>query len=295
MVVSTRNALISSNGSPLVLDDETKRFLAKTIVGMVKSSLAIMQRSMREMANNIAALSMQNQQMGNIGPQLNHSRLAKIEFPKFSGDDVKGWVFRCDQFFLMEQTPEMDKVTLISIHLYDKALLWHNRLVRIHAVMTRFGNVYDDPMFELKNLKYETAAGEYEDAFDNLLSRVEVSEDHAVSLFMGVLPTNIEMRVRMFKPKTLADAYCLTNLQEATLNVVKKKSKSTFTPSNSRYNNSSSSTFKPLLTTPNTVSGTVNAKPNTLVAGQNRRLSQKEYAEKRAQNLCFYCDQKYVP
>ncbi|GJS65454.1 reverse transcriptase [Tanacetum coccineum] len=280
MVVSTRNASISSNGSPLVLDDETKRFLAETIVGMVKSSLAIMQRSMREMANNIAALSMQNQQMGNRGPQLNHSRLAKIEFPKFSGDDVKRWVFRCDQFFLMEQTPEMDKVTLISIHLYDKALLWHNQFVRIHgnnvswevykqAVMTRFGNVYDDPMFELKNLKYETAAGEYEDAFDNLLSIVEVSEDHAVSLFMGGLPTNIEMRVRMFKPKTLADAYFLTNLQEATLNVVKKKSKSTFTPSNSRYNNSSSSTFKPLLTTPNTISGTVNAKPNTLVAVVN--------------------------
>ncbi|GJS27140.1 hypothetical protein Tco_0487760 [Tanacetum coccineum] len=82
-------------------------------------------------------------------------RLAKIEFLKFSGDDVKGWVFRCDQFFLMEQTLEMDK--------------------------------------------YETTAIEYEDAFDNLLSWVEVSEDHDVSLFMGGLPTKIEMGVRIAK------------------------------------------------------------------------------------------------
>ncbi|GKB01764.1 hypothetical protein Tco_0829808 [Tanacetum coccineum] len=175
MVVTTRNTLSgSSNGSPLVLDYETKRFLAKTIAGMVKGSLATMQR------------------------------LAKIEFPNFSGDDVKGWVFRCDQFFVMKQTPEMDNVPLISIHLYDKALLWHSQFVRIH------GN------------NCETTAKEYEDAFDNLLGRVEVNEDHAVSLFMGSLPTEIKM-------------------------------------------GNSSSTFKPLVTNPETASGIVNTKPNALV------------------------------
>ncbi|GJS19023.1 hypothetical protein Tco_0413495 [Tanacetum coccineum] len=147
MVVSTRNALLnSSNGSPLVLDDETKRFLAETIAGMLEGSLATMQRSMEEMANNITALSLQNQQMGNRG----------------------------------SQTPEKDKVTLISIYLYDKALLWHSQFVRTHgnnvtwnvykqAILTRLGNGYDDPMSELKNLKYKTTAKEYKDAFDNLL------------------------------------------------------------------------------------------------------------------------------
>ncbi|GKB22159.1 reverse transcriptase [Tanacetum coccineum] len=274
MVVSTRNTLTgSSNGSSLVLDDETKRFLVKTIAGMVEGSLATMQRSMEEIAKNITAFSSQNQQMGNRGPQMHHSRLAKIEFPEFSGDDVKGWVFRCDQFFLIEQTPKMVK----------------------QAILNRFSNGYDDPMSKLKILKYETTAREYEDAFDNLLSRVEVSEEHVVSLFMGGLPTEIERGVRMFKPKTLADAYCLTNLQHATMNAVKKKNKTPFTPSNSRYNSGSTSTFKPLRTTSNNVSGTVNTKPNNPVTGRNRRLSQKEYVEKRAQNFCFYCDKKYVP
>ncbi|GJU56064.1 putative mitochondrial protein [Tanacetum coccineum] len=252
MVVSTRNSLTDpTTSSSLVLDDATKRFLVETIAD--------------------------NQQMGNRGPQLNHSRLAKIEFPKFSGDNVKGW-----------------------------ALLWHSQFVRTHgnnvswneykqAILTRFGKGYDDPMFELKILKYETTAREYEDAFDNILSRVEVSKEHVVSLFIGGLPTEIEMGVRMFKPKTLADAYCLANLQEATLNVVKKKTRPPFIPSTSRFNGGSTNTSKPLMTNSTNASGIVNTKPNTPVTRQNRRFSQKEYAEKRAQNLCFYYDQKYVP
>nr|GEU48888.1 hypothetical protein [Tanacetum cinerariifolium] len=246
MVVSTRNSNPSTfNGTPLSLDDETKRFLAETIVGMMKKSLPDIQISMANMANDITTFSLQNNQVLNSGPQLNLGRMAKIEFLKFSGDDVKGWVFRCEQFFMLEQTPELDKVNLVFIHLYDKALLWHSQFIRPHGtivtwevyketILARFGNVYEDPMSELKNLKYETTAREYEDAFDSLLSRVEISEDHVISFFMGGLPTEIEMRVRMFKPKTLAGAYCLTNLQEATLNAVKKKGRSAFVPNQSR-------------------------------------------------------------
>ncbi|GJY07766.1 reverse transcriptase [Tanacetum coccineum] len=59
MMVSTRNTVTrSSNGSPLVLDEETKRFLAETIVGIVEGSLANIQRSMADMANDINALSL---------------------------------------------------------------------------------------------------------------------------------------------------------------------------------------------------------------------------------------------
>ncbi|GJY52038.1 putative mitochondrial protein [Tanacetum coccineum] len=120
-------------------------------------------------------------------------------------------------------------------------------------------------MSALKILKYETTVREYEDAFDILLSRVEVSEEH-VSLFMGGLPTEIEMGVRMFKPKTLANAYCLTNLQEATLNVVKKKGISAFVPNHSRYTNAFTSNYqKPFLPTPSATTTNTYAKPNTLI------------------------------
>ncbi|GJY98359.1 RNA-directed DNA polymerase like protein, partial [Tanacetum coccineum] len=141
--------------------------------------------------------------------------MAKMEFPKFSGDDVMvGY-----SYFIKSQGGYSSRET------YKQ------------AVLARFGTVYDDPMSELKNLKYETTARVYQDAFDDLLSRVEISEDRAISLFMGGLPPEIAMGVRMFKPRKLADAYCLTNLQEATLDAVKKKSKPSRSFTSNRFNN----------------------------------------------------------
>ncbi|GJU95853.1 glycoside hydrolase, catalytic domain-containing protein [Tanacetum coccineum] len=111
------------------------------------------------------------------------------------------------------------KVRLLSVHLFDKALLWQRQFLKIHgdnvtwpvyrdAIVQRFGTVFDDPMSELKNVKYDNSAKDYQDKFDDLLSR-------------------------MFKLQTLTDAYCLTNLQEATLNAVKKKSKMQFSANTS--------------------------------------------------------------
>nr|GEZ57421.1 hypothetical protein [Tanacetum cinerariifolium] len=77
----------------------------------------------------------------------------------------------------------------------------------------------------------------------------------------------------------------------------------------------------PILTTPKTTSGwnanrsvtylaksttttlalpapnnqTVTKYPTSSVSTPRKMLSQKEFAEKRAKNQCFYCDKKYVP
>ena len=190
----------SSNGSSLVFDDETKRYIADQIAEMVGGAMQTVNTRLNNMANDITGLSVQHNQMGTAngggGGQMPHSRVAKIDFPKFNGDDVRGWLFRCEQLFLIDQVHELEKVNLVSIHLYDKALLWHTQFIKNQgncvswevykkAILDRFGSVYDDPISELKNLKYETTARDYEDAFDNLLSRVDISEIHAMSLFIG--------------------------------------------------------------------------------------------------------------
>lgn len=50
-----------------------------------------------------------------------------------------------------------------------------------------------------------------------LLSKVDLTEQQAVSFYLGGLQEDIAMGVRMFKPNTLVDAYSLTKLQEATI------------------------------------------------------------------------------
>nr|GEY45866.1 gypsy/Ty3 retroelement polyprotein [Tanacetum cinerariifolium] len=119
-----------------------------------------------EMSNNIAGISLQNQQMGNGNRGV----------------------------------------------LYDKALLWHKQFMKTRGpivtwevykevVLARFCSLYDDPMSELKNLKYDRSAREYKDAFDNLLSRVEVSQEHALSLFMGVCLLKLKWRLGCLNPR----------------------------------------------------------------------------------------------
>ncbi|GKB30272.1 hypothetical protein Tco_0869673 [Tanacetum coccineum] len=68
------------------------------------------------------------------GRQASHfGRLAKVEFPRFQEDDVRGWVFRCDQFFNIDNTPNDEKVKIVYVHLSDKALLWHRQYIIING------------------------------------------------------------------------------------------------------------------------------------------------------------------
>nr|GEW76552.1 hypothetical protein [Tanacetum cinerariifolium] len=161
-----------------------------------------------------------------------------------SGDDVKGWIFRCEQFFSIDDIPEHQKVKLISVHLFDTSLLWHKQFIRlngenvnwnVYGILQRFGTVYDDPVSEIRKIKYQTNDKDYQDAFDTLLNIVDISEEHAISFYVDGLPAEIEMGVRMFSPKTLAHAYSLTNYQEATLEAVKKKNKTTMTSYGSKF------------------------------------------------------------
>ncbi|GJZ27322.1 reverse transcriptase [Tanacetum coccineum] len=126
--------IASTKNNADTVDDATRRYLDEALAGIRKT--------MQEM------MIMQNQGMNgtvrnqNLNQQFN--MMTKVEFPKFLGDDVKGWIFRYEQLFSIDDILENQK---------------------------------------------------------------------------------IEIGVRMFRPKTLADANCLTNLQEATLEAVRKKKK----------------------------------------------------------------------
>ncbi|GJU70325.1 hypothetical protein Tco_1256584 [Tanacetum coccineum] len=85
--------------------------------------------------------------------------MTKVDIPKFSGDDVKGWIFRCEQLFSIDEIPKIQKVKLIYVNLFDNALLWHRRFIKLNGenvswnvykngILQRFGTVYDDPDFE---------------------------------------------------------------------------------------------------------------------------------------------------
>ncbi|KAG8371328.1 hypothetical protein BUALT_Bualt13G0076300 [Buddleja alternifolia] len=53
------------------------------------------------------------------------TKVSCVEFPHFGGDDLRGWLYKCEQFFEVDETPPLAKVKLPSVHLQGKALQWH--------------------------------------------------------------------------------------------------------------------------------------------------------------------------
>nr|GEZ42717.1 integrase, catalytic core [Tanacetum cinerariifolium] len=149
------------------------------------------------------------------------TRVTKIEFPKFGGDDVKGWMYKCEQFFKFMRLLGSDVVP------------WS---VYRGAIMQRFGNSFNDPLGELKNCKFENSIEDYHNSFDKLLSKVDIREDRAISFYMAGLPTDIELVVMIFKPQTLSIAYSLSKLQVETNEATKKKNKAPLFPT-PKFNN----------------------------------------------------------
>ncbi|PKI34771.1 hypothetical protein CRG98_044838, partial [Punica granatum] len=260
------------------------------------------------------------------------ARIGKLEFPRFCGDGVREWLYRCEQFFEVDETPDNVKLKLVVIHLEGRALQWHQSYVRslgvegksmgwneyVAAVVSRFGDTgYEDSMTDLKNLKQLGAVQDYMDEFDALLNKVSITESDALSHFLGGLRTEIQLPIRMFHPTTLAQAYSLAKLQESTYLALHKPdspvpklqnifSSNNYIPSQNTLSNTSKSIphthHKPVPATNNKGNGLLPLPspvlPRNLPFPHSRphkTLTQKELEEKRAKNLCFWCDEKFVP
>jgi hypothetical protein len=269
-----------------------------------------MHQEMQRMRSSESTSHGQNNNGRNGNGMAQYGRMSKIEFPRFNGDDVKSWLFRCKHFFKIDDVQENMKVELAAMHLSDKALVWHEQFLKKHGdgcpwemyaeqALKRFGNVFEDPMVELKNLKQTSIVQVYQDQFEELLNRLELTESLAISLFIGGLRDEIGMPVRMFKPSTLSDLFTMAKMQEASLAAT--KSRYTSYHSNVRPSNNGSvlrdcgilpkPVNRPLALPAPT--GAINGDTSTVNNRPFKKLTQKEYEEKRAKNLCFYCGFTY--
>ena len=165
------------------------------------------------------------------------TRQSKVDFPRFNGEDLNGWLYKCHQFFEVDDTPPEMKVKLATINLEGRALRWHQNWVKykkgttnvawedyVKALDDRFGDLSSgDPMAELLALKQSGTVSHFHDQFEFYLGRVELTEAYAVSFFLNGLKPVIQQQVRMFTPKTLNQAYTLAQLQETSLKTLQQE------------------------------------------------------------------------
>jgi len=136
---------------------------------------------------------------------------------------------------------------------------------------------------------------------------VELEVSQAISCFLSILTDEIQHAVRMFRPQTSDDAYCLAKLQEATLQSMARRTRPlldrnmTYTrslgssqkgptqntqSSHSQITGSSTSYSRGV---PASSIGSFSSRSRTI----RRSLSPKDIEEKRAKNLCFLFDEAY--
>nr|GEX64607.1 putative nucleotidyltransferase, ribonuclease H [Tanacetum cinerariifolium] len=130
---------------------------------------------------------------GGVRGNTQFSRVTKIEFSKFRGEDIRRWLFKCEQFFKVDNTTNN-----------WEDVNWGTYRA---AILKRFDIMYDDPLGELKRLKHTAHVQEYIDAFDRLMYRIDLAEFYCISFFLEGLSSEIVLAVRMFKLTTLAEKY----------------------------------------------------------------------------------------
>nr|GEX48691.1 hypothetical protein [Tanacetum cinerariifolium] len=140
-----------------------------------------------------------------------YGKLIRIEFLKFSGDDVKDWVYRCKQFFKVNGVFDGRKIQLAFMHVFDVALVWYQQYVKKYPHNTPWEHFETGPV--------QT----YQEAFEALLNRVDLTELVAMSMFMGGLKPEVGTPMRMFQGTTLSETYRLDRMQEVTNTILKPR------------------------------------------------------------------------
>ncbi|GKB27943.1 gypsy/ty3 retroelement polyprotein [Tanacetum coccineum] len=213
--------MVNTRNNNLITNTPTPTDPIQAALAAIQETLANIQAEVRTHTTEIANLKrgeensqprtgeLTGQPKIHLEPNTPYGKLIKIEFPKFSGGDVKIWVYRCKQFFKVDGVADGRKVQLASMHMFDAALVWYQQYVKKYPdntpwehfeveVVKRFGVLYDDPIVELKNLKRTGLVQTYQEAFEALLNRVDLPKLIAVSMFMGGLKPEVGTLMRMF-------------------------------------------------------------------------------------------------
>ncbi|XP_077223879.1 uncharacterized protein LOC143857336 [Tasmannia lanceolata] len=242
------------------------------------------------------------------------SKHLKLDFPRFSAGDPTAWLFKVAQFFSFHQTPENQKLLMVSFHMEGSAASWFQWMSNSNqlrswkefeaALKFRFGpSPYDDPQGALSKLQQEGSVLDYQAQFEELSTKVYGLSDHFLkSRFVSGLKPEIRREVIAHQPYGLHQAIGLARLQEdkiaesrlmnrqwtskiGTQSSILGPSPNFSTQQNPQNFSTNLSAFKPSTSNSNPTSQTI----------PNKRLSFAEMQQRREKGLCFTCEERFHP
>ncbi|KAH0743054.1 hypothetical protein KY290_031047 [Solanum tuberosum] len=210
-------------------------------------------------------------------------------------------IFTLTILISVDGVPAEEKVGVAALQLKGEVIQWHLCFMRytqflhpatwneyVMVMVERFGTDFDDPMEEIKKVKQMGSVKEYQVVFERNLTRVNLSQENAISCFIGRLKHELNIVVKVTNPTTLAQVYRSASLQEAYIAVVRQPAKINSQVNSRRFTDQRNYNSKPILPTPRF--GGSNG-----FRGMNKRtLSVEEMNEKRSKGLCYFCNEKYI-
>ncbi|KAJ0020848.1 hypothetical protein Pint_31497 [Pistacia integerrima] len=197
-------------------------------------------------------------------------------------DDPTEWFTRVDQFFEYQGTLESQKVSLASFHLEGEANQWWQWLRRSYKEEGKevTWEIFQEELWvecedfdeALSKVKQLGSLRDYQKEFERLGNRVQGWTQKAlVGTFMGGLKPEIVDGIIMFKPKSLKEAISLARMRDKQLIRQRKATRPFNRPIADSYSLTKFETALPM-----------------------KRLTWDEMQKRRAQGLCFNCDEKFT-
>ncbi|KAL9410915.1 hypothetical protein AB3S75_044649 [Citrus x aurantiifolia] len=200
---------------------ETLNKLTETIMASKGASIQI--------AHDQSGLSRPNREEHEGGRQNFSSKMAKLEFPRYSDDNPTEWFNRVNQFFEFQGINNEQKVSLASFHLEGEANQWWQWLRRSYKeegkevtweifhdeLWARFGPTDCEDFDEaLSKVEQVGSLRDYQKEFERLGNRVQGWTQKAlVGTFIGGLKPELAEDIRMFKPKLLKETISLARMR----------------------------------------------------------------------------------
>ncbi|KAK2990607.1 hypothetical protein RJ640_019887 [Escallonia rubra] len=215
---------------------------------------------------------------GNLPPP----KLPKLSFPRFSGDDPRGWVRKAEQYFELCPIHEDYKVPYASVHFDAQAEYWYAAYIKpvenvdwnsfVTDLNARFSVLTGVSVLgEFNKLQQIGTVDDYFNRFEALRAQVVQEfdywdESYFCMSFIGGLKPEIQSRVEQFEVESLTKAIHIARREEVAIQNLLKSHKSMHTAATT--SNYIQTPYKPTFTSPGpsykTTTPTTTAKPATV-------------------------------
>ncbi|XP_047314445.1 uncharacterized protein LOC124918294 [Impatiens glandulifera] len=205
------------------------------------------------------------------------TRLTKVDFPRFDGTEVEGWLISAEQFFRVDKTEDETKTDIAPIHFTGNARMWYSSYLqqRNHReiltwevfrrdLLAHFGpSMYDTPMRQIMHMRQNE---------ESVILNEEIAD-----------------AVKLRNPETLNEAMSMAKAQESIYRSLWSRGH--------LYSKSAPLLPKPVGPSTNrtSFSGIPHASSSGGNQGSMKQLEPTVFDEKRRKGLCYKCDQKWEP